>query len=147
MNKKVLLKRILFLLYIAAVVWICIYHFRDLSRFPRIIWGIHSDKLVHFALFFPFPILAYLSYDKTKYNTGSSVLFIIATFILGFTVAGATEYIQRFLPYRTADYTDMRADILSIGISCLLVFIADLKDNARHRAGKIRRRKSHKRKH
>ena len=145
MKKKVILTRILFLLYLAAVIWICVYHFRDLSRFPHSIWGLHTDKLVHFALFFPFPIFAYLSYDKTRYNTGSSILFILATFILGFIVAGATEYVQRFLPYRTADETDMRADLIAIGAGCLLVLIADLRNNARHSKGGSKKRK--KRKH
>lgn len=138
MKTRVIVNRILFALYLAAIIWLCIHNFHDLSRFPKTVFGLHTDKIVHFIMFLPMPFLAYLSYDKRKYTASSSVLFILGAATIGLLLAAGTEIAQNFLPYRTFDYKDLLADSIAIGVGCLPVLATDLKKNSKH---------NHKRKH
>lgn len=133
MKTRVVTSRIFFVLYIIFIAWLCLYNFKNLSHVQRVIWGIPTDKLVHFCMFFPFPFLAFMSYDKKTTTTWQSILYAISILTLGTILAVLTEYAQSFLPYRTADMMDFKADFLALSISTVLVFITDLCHNARDR--------------
>ncbi len=127
MKGRIIFHRILFVLYIAAVVWLCLHNFKSVHDFPRTIAGIPADKAVHFCMFFPFPFLTYISYDRKKKGIGATLLFVGATLLLGIILAALTEIAQSFLPYRTADYQDLIADSAGL-ISCsLIVLVADIR--------------------
>ena len=97
-----IIAKIVMLLYVVAVAYLCFANFHKLPDVPKTFLGIPMDKIVHFCMFFPFPILAFFAYDKL------------------------TEIIQGSLPYRSQDIHDFGADLLSIGISGLLVFLYDV---------------------
>ena len=44
--------RLLFILYIAGVLYLCFGHFDNTPSVPLTLWGIPTDKVVHFAMFF-----------------------------------------------------------------------------------------------
>jgi len=126
MTTKTILARILFLLYLIAIAFLCFMKPDNLPEMEKSIFGIPTDKVAHFLMFAPFPVLAYLAYDHVTNKFWSALLFATLTLLVGAGVALLTEYIQGLLPYRSKDMTDFRADMLSLGLSTLVVFIIDV---------------------
>ena len=126
MSKK-LITRILFFLYLAAVLFLCFGRFENTPDVPWSFLGIPSDKLVHFCMFFPFPILAFLAFDKYTETPRATFLYSGLTWVLGMLLALGTEWGQAHLTtWRSGDPMDLLADGLSITISTLIVIILDL---------------------
>ena len=127
MKGRRLIARILFFLYLAAVLVLCFGRFKDVPSVPWTLLGIPSDKLVHFCMFFPFPILAFLAFDKYTETPRSTFLFSGITFLVGVALAFGTEWGQAHLTtYRSGDPLDWVADISALFISTLIVIIWDL---------------------
>ena len=126
MSTKTILARILFVVYLAAIAFLCFMHADKIPDMQKTLFGIPTDKVAHFLMFLPFPILAFLAYDHVTNKVWSAVLFAVLTFAVGAAIAWGTEYIQGMLPYRSRDVADFRADLLALGISTLGVFITDL---------------------
>lgn len=127
MKGKRLIARILFFLYLAAVLVLCFGQFKDAPSLPWTLLGIPSDKLVHFCMFFPFPILAFLAFDKYTETPRSTFLFSGITFLVGVALAFGTEWGQAHLTtYRSGDPLDWVADVSALFISTLIVIIWDL---------------------
>ena len=57
------IKIVVFLIYLAAVAWLCFGNFKPGPDIPRSLWGIPIDKCFHFVMFLPFPILGTLAFD------------------------------------------------------------------------------------
>ena len=95
--------RLLTLLYLAAVAVLCFAKFSSLSSVPGSFLGIPTDKIVHFLMFMPFPVLALLSFELKKPHLFKLVLIVVLLFITGCLLAWATEYVQGLLPYRDMD--------------------------------------------
>lgn len=113
-------------LYIGLVAYLCFANFHRLPEVPKTFLGIPVDKIVHFWMFFPFPILAYLAYDKLTDTPLKAFAALISIASLGCVFAGITEMVQGSLSYRSQDITDFGADCLAIGIASILTFIIDL---------------------
>ena len=127
MDKKKLILRVLFFVYLAAVLYLCFGKFENTPNVPWSILGIPSDKLVHFCMFFPFPILAFLAFDKYTETPKATFLFSGITWVLGLLLALGTEWGQAHLTtWRSGDPLDLTADALSITLSTILVIIWDL---------------------
>ena len=120
--KRTTLFKILTLLYIAAVAVLCFANFSSLPTAPRKILGIDADKVVHFLMFFPFPLLAYLSFPFHKRGLVPTFFIILLIFAIGCGLAGVTEYVQSKLPYRTMDENDFKADLLALLCSSIITF-------------------------
>jgi len=121
-----ILARILFFFYLVAVACLCFMHFESVPNIQKTILGFPTDKVVHFIMFLPFPILAYLSYDHRTETFWKAFLYAAITFCIGCGLAFLTEFGQKFLPYRSMDMNDMKADSLALAISSILVFIIDI---------------------
>ncbi len=127
MKGRRLIARILFFLYLVVVLVLCFGQFKDAPSIPWTLLGIPSDKLVHFCMFFPFPILAFLAFDKYTETPRSTFLFSGITFLVGVALAFGTEWGQAHLTtYRSGDPLDWVADISALFISTLIVIIWDL---------------------
>ena len=127
MKGRRLIARILFFLYLVAVLVLCFGQFKDAPSVPWTLLGIPSDKLVHFCMFFPFPILAFLAFDKYTETPRSTFLFSGITFLVGVALAFGTEWGQAHLTtYRSGDPLDWVADVSALFISTLIVIIWDL---------------------
>lgn len=121
--KRTTLFRILTILYVGLIAWLCFSNMQSLSNVPRSIWGIETDKLVHFAMFLPFPVLAFLCFRTDRMGMGAVVGLIVLIFAAGCLLAWSTEYVQGLLPYRTQDRVDWRADIIALAISSAVMFV------------------------
>lgn len=106
---------VLFCIYLAAVALAC---FTKPSNLPDLsqgtFLGIPMDKVLHFIMFLPYPLLASISFiDPDKRMAGNlAVLAVIA--VTGIGVAYGTESIQAQLGYRSYDLKDLYADSLGI---------------------------------
>lgn len=121
-----ILFKIAMLLYLAAVAYLCFANFHKLPDVPKSFLGIPMDKLVHFCMFFPFPILAFLAYDKLTDTPLKALAALISICAVGCIFAGITELVQDSLPYRTKDLNDFGADCLAVGLASVLTFIIDI---------------------
>lgn len=116
-----------FVIYLLAVLFLCFGKFENTPDIPWSLLGIPSDKLVHFCMFFPFPILAFLAFDRFTGTPKSTFLFSGITWVLGLLLAFATEWGQAHLTdYRSGDPWDLLADGLAITVSTIIVIIWDL---------------------
>lgn len=103
-----ILVKTLFIIYILMVMFFCFYRFSstdiDLSRY---FLGIRLDRYAHFAMFFPYPFIAWLT---CRYTSRSQLLrrhAITVTLISGLIFAGMTELFQDwFFPSRQGDVMD-----------------------------------------
>ncbi len=126
---RALVFRLLLVLYICAVAFFCFGKFDNLPDVERFYFGIPTDKIVHFCMFFPFPILGYFSFDRKKKSLGKAIVSLIMVCSFGCIFAGITEIIQGMLPYRSEDVKDFGADCLAICTSALIVFVIEVFKN------------------
>lgn len=120
--KSTLTWRLITLLYLGVVAFLC---FAPSDTFPQVnTWSffIPIDKLVHFSMFTPLPIMFYASIGK-KESPKRICLRIIMILLGSCIIAGSTELLQGLIPNRSTDFYDFIADCLGITISCLLLFL------------------------
>ena len=126
-RRQLLYARILFAVYIIAVLVLCFGNFESTQEIPREFLGIPMDKIAHFLMFLPLPFLAFFAFDSYTEKFWSSVLWTSVTFVAGCLFAAATEIGQALLTsYRSGDPTDFRADLIAIALGSLIIFFIDL---------------------
>lgn len=131
MKFRVVFWRIFFVAYLLGVGYLCLHSFSSTPKLPFALWDIPSDKLVHMIMFMPFPVLAYLSYDKRSNSNLRAFLFVAAVFLLGGIVAALTEVCQSLTPDRSPDIKDFYADLVGLAITCIPVLLVDVIRNSR----------------
>lgn len=125
--------QVLFFFYVAAVLFLCFAHFEQTPAIEWSLWGIPSDKIVHFCMFLPFPILAFLAFDRYTDSVRSTLLFSGITLLVGFLLAWGTEWGQAHLTdYRSGDPLDLLADGTALVLSTLLVIFLDIRKQKKH---------------
>lgn len=105
-----------FLLYIAAVMFLCLYRFSaspiDLGKY---FLGIRMDRFAHLLMFLPYPFTAWLIF---RYSVPSEFVrkhALAAAFITGILFAAFSELMQHLLSeYRQGDIADFLADSVSV---------------------------------
>jgi len=125
-RRQLITARIVFVAYLVAVAFLCFGKFDGTQDVPLELWGIPTDKIVHFLMFFPFALLAYLAFERYKGKSWSPILCIALAFVAGCAFAAGTEWVQTRLPYRTGDSADFTADLLALGIASVIVLVTDL---------------------
>lgn len=125
-RKSRILFRVLLVIYLVAVGFLCLGSFDNLPSVNRSIFGIPTDKVVHFLMFLPYPLLCFLAFDSRTEKRWQSILFVLLTFVSGIALAFASEWAQGHLTtHRVSDPKDATADILAISLSCIIVYIVD----------------------
>ena len=122
-RRQLVIARILFAMYLVAVAVLCFGKFESSQDMPRELWGIPTDKVVHFLMFFPCPALAYLAFDRYKGNRSSSFLWAGVAFLAGCAYAAVTELIQSRPSYRSGDPVDFQADFLALAACSVFILI------------------------
>ena len=92
---------------------------------PSLWFGLPADKVGHFLMFMPFPILAFLTFETEGMTVGRKFLLLAVLMTVGAGLAMGTEHIQAQLAYRAAETGDFYADAagLVIGGAAVLLFI------------------------
>ncbi len=111
---------LLFFIYIIAVAYICFMDPEDVPTLRPELWGLPIDKIVHFIMFFPFPILAYESLHPVGKGLVGNFMVLALVFIIGLGLALATEYVQGLTGERTYEIKDFYADALGMTVSVLM---------------------------
>ncbi len=114
--------------YISLVFFCCLHRFSgsenlDLGRY---FLGIRLDRCAHFAMFLPYPFVAwfFINYDQ-KIKGWSRYTYSII-FISGLLLATLAEVSQEFLTtYRDADPFDLVANFTAITTGTLAVYALD----------------------
>lgn len=123
-HRTIVISRVLMVLYFAALAYLCFWHFKSIPKMPKLIWGFEPDKLVHFAMFLPFPILFYFTAGRDCFKIWKAILYVLAIFIIGCALGAGTELMQGICTkYRTPDIADFNADAVAIAVSSAMVFV------------------------
>lgn len=125
-KQSLLIFRILFVLYLAAVAYLCFGHFENIKIGSPTLWGIPKDKIVHFCMFLPFPIMVRGSFDWKVRNVWKSLLAGLTGFVAGVCLGYLTEYGQSLTVYRGYDLMDLKADSIGLATGAALVVIFDI---------------------
>ena len=121
-----------FCIYMAAVAVLC---FMNPSQLPEIdvktFLGIPIDKVLHFLMFLPYPILSSLSFITRGTGTLKNLAILLVLIVLGIGISYGTEAIQAQTGYRSYDLEDFYADMVGIATGTILttVYIAYTKLN------------------
>lgn len=111
--------RVLFALYIIAILFLCFGTFKQTPDLPVSIFGIPLDKCVHFLMFLPFVGLATASFMGRK--PWKALCFCI---IFGLLTATAIETFQGTVnETRTTDILDLVANLLGLTAGALITAI------------------------
>jgi len=129
--------RILLVIYLAGVAFLCFGHFDRLPDIQKTLFGIPMDKVVHFCMFFPAPVIGFFAFGGKPETSGKAIVSLLCICSFSCIFAGLTEIIQGALPYRSEDIGDFEADCLAIGIATVLTFFINLFISKRN--GKPRR--------
>ena len=130
MDRRTIIARILFLLYLGALAWLCFGNFSSLPSVSMKFFGIETDKLVHFLMFFPFPLLLFMSLKVSPKSRWQLFFLVLLAFALGCATGAVTEFVQGMTPTRVPDIRDFYADVAGCLTSAALTFVIFFK-NAR----------------
>ena len=119
----VILFRILMVVYLICMAVLCFCNFSGLPKIEDKILGFDPDKVVHFLMFLPFPVLAYAATGRQPSAPGKALVWALLLFLVGCAVAAGTEIGQHFLPYRKSDPTDFSADALALAVGALITLV------------------------
>lgn len=120
-------------LYLVAVVALCIIQTDSLPHVEAEWFGIPADKIVHFLMFFPFPILTWLAFFKDEENKLKRTAILATVVACGIVLAAGTEVAQSFTEYRQGDILDFAADCAGMAAGFAIVVAASSISAKRHR--------------
>lgn len=122
-RKTYIIVTALFLLYIAAVLCLCLLNLSDKTpELPKFFLGIPMDKLAHFLMFFAYPATGWLMLTYNKTIKMRQVFIFPVLLITGLLFAAFTETAQGlFTTYREPDNLDFVADAIGILSSTFLI--------------------------
>lgn len=116
------LRIVLFCVYLAFVAWLCFGSFKPGADIPRSLWGIPTDKIIHFLMFLPFPVLGALAFDFRSWWRALSISTLLANIF-----AFSFEHLQSVLTsYRITDAKDLNANLLGISLGLLAAILIGL---------------------
>ncbi len=122
-NKTIIIARILLLVYAAMVCLLCFMRLGNGIDMSSEWLGIPKDKIAHFFLFFPFPILMYAAFHMHRGKPVRLILFLLLTLVIGAAAGAGIELIQMTTDYRSCDILDFRADCIGLLCGSILVMI------------------------
>jgi VanZ family protein len=116
MRYKRLISAIVFCLYIAAIAYICFAKPEDMPAIPETWFGLPADKVGHFLMFLPFPILGFTAVCSRQDSMRKKFLTLTALIATGAAAAVGIEIVQAHLQYRSFETQDIFAD--GLGLIC-----------------------------
>lgn len=119
-----------FCLYLAAVAALCFLRPDSLPSVDKDTFlGIPIDKLLHFLMFLPYPILSAMAFINNEKSMVSNATTLLILAVTGVGIAYATEIIQLHTGYRSYETADFYADSIGIAAGTLTyaIYLAIIK--------------------
>ena len=113
----------LFCLYIAALCYLCFAKPDNVPSIEISFFGLPIDKVAHFLMFLPFPLLAFMTFDSRDSKIGGYILLLFGIVGAGIAMAAFTEFVQGYLSYRSEDSFDLLSDCIGLGVGTVAVII------------------------
>jgi VanZ family protein len=110
---------VVFLLYVAAVAWLCFGNIEPGENIPRAILGIPIDQCVHFTMFLPFPILCTLAFRDRSWWRALCWATLTANIIA--IVFESQQHVIN--PYRYTQASDLVANLMGITVGLLIMAV------------------------
>ncbi len=88
-----------FCVYIAAILVLCLMKPDDLPQPEIYLFGLPVDKVVHFLMFLPFPVLVYMMFFEETRKKWQELLILAGGMALGLCAAFGTEFLQSLTQY------------------------------------------------
>ena len=110
-----------FCVYIATILTLCLIKPDDLPQPEIYLFGLPVDKVVHFLMFLPFPVLVYMMLFEKARKKWLDTLILAGGMALGLCAALGTEFLQSLTQYRSADIHDVYADMQGICLGGIIV--------------------------
>ena len=104
----------IFCIYLLAVVLLCVIRTDSLPELPKTFLGIPLDKIMHFTMFLPFPILGHMAFTPADTEKWRKLAVPVILCVIGFGFALATERLQAMTSYRSCESADLLADMIGI---------------------------------
>ena len=125
MTRRRIISTIVFCTYMIAVAYLCFGQPEDMPQISTLWFGLPADKVGHFLMFVPYPLLAYMIFETRGIGIMRHLTVIAAILTVGIGLAIGTEQIQAHLGYRDADLHDFYADAagLAAGGLCTMAYI------------------------
>lgn len=123
---------LLFALYLAAVAYLCFLKPGSIPVLQQFIFGIPTDKVIHFIMFLPYPVLAYISFRPDRKGVSIHLIALAAIIAVGAAMAMGVERLQ-IAAGRNYDIKDFYANIAGMAAGAVITLILIL---ARHRLDK-----------
>ena len=83
-----ILFRFFLLLYLAVVAFLCFADFNDMPDIQKTFLGVPTDKIVHFCMFFPMPVIGYMAYGGEKKTIGKILVAVLNSCVFCCIFAG-----------------------------------------------------------
>lgn len=105
----------LFVIYMATVAVLCFLRPESLPEVDKDTFlGIPIDKILHFLMFVPFPVLAGMVFIKRDGRTAANIATMLILAVAGAGIAYGTEVLQSHTEYRSYEIADFYADLVGI---------------------------------
>lgn len=112
-----------FCLYILALCYLCFAKPDDIPSIELTFFGLPIDKVAHFLMFLPFPLLAFKAFEPADCRSGRRILLLLGITAAGTALAAFTEFIQGYLSYRSEEASDLISDYMGLGTGLIIVII------------------------
>ena len=132
---RLYLSRLILILYIISVFLLCFLNLGAETGIATEWFGIPTDKIAHFLMFFPYPALITFVFCKSGWNPMKFIGFLLVVLVTGIIIGGSIELLQGLTGYRGCDIKDFRADCLGLFTGALLtlsVWLAVRRKESRH---------------
>lgn len=120
--------RILLAFYLACLLLLCFADFGEGPQLELNLFGIATDKIVHFLMYVPFPLLCYGSWGYKCETPLDAAGFAVCSFMAGILLGAGIELGQVLLTdYRSAETGDLVADGLGLILGSLSSLVIALR--------------------
>ena len=108
-------------LYLTTLGFLCFADPQNFQSASFSLWNIQADKIVHFIMFAPYPVLMFITVDNHSGSLMKRLITLSLVLASGAALALGTEIIQGTTEYRSFELWDLAADIAGILTSTMAV--------------------------
>ena len=113
----------LFCAYLAILALLCFMHTDNAPEVKFTLFGLPADKIVHFCMFAPYPILAFQAFHSKDSSRWREMMLLGVIAVFGAGLAYGTEQIQGLTDYRSYELADFYADAVGLAAGTAAVLL------------------------